>query len=230
MTSQHNEQQAIAESVDEEAVAAFLKRDPEFFARHHELLQELHIPHDVSPAVSLIEYQVRVLRDEKQRVRRRLDELLRVARDNDRLAEQLHRLTLELLQGESLDAVLIALHEALQHSFRADQVCITLIGRNLPPVNARLLAPEDPAVTRIGEAFHDNRPQVGRLSNEHLGLAFGENIERIASAAVLPLSDGPARGLVAVASHDPERYRSDYGTVFLHRMADLVARAVRVHL
>lgn len=219
-----------AESLDEGLIAQYLQRHPDFFCRQRELLAKLRIPHDVRPARSLIEYQVQVLRDETARLRAHLDELLRFARSNDRLMQQLHRLTLELLEADSLDSVFDALRQSLRQSFHADAVEVILITVLPAQVNASVWSPDHPDALRLTELFGDDRPVCGRLDEEHRQLAFGKLAAEVKSAALIPLADGPARGMLAIGSRNPEHYRPDQGTVFLRQLGALLGRAIQRHL
>lgn len=216
-----------SQAIDEQAVADYLRANPEFFLRHRELTATLELPHDVWPAVSLVAYQVQLLRSEKERLSAQLDELLRVARDNDRVAEQLHRLGMELLEAPDLDSKLVTLRESLRADFAADAVHIWLIGDALPPLNAEVVATTSPAVERRDELLPGERPIVGQLGPEYLELAFGEQAPEIGSAAIIPFSDGDMRGLVGIGSFQTTRFSSDQGTVFLCRLADLIGRVLR---
>ncbi|MEK7261797.1 MAG: DUF484 family protein, partial [Pseudomonadota bacterium] len=79
----------------EDAVARYLEEHPDYFQRHPELLARITLIHQVGGrAVSLIERQVQVLRDQSRNLQRQLRELLGNARDNDALTDRLHRLAL----------------------------------------------------------------------------------------------------------------------------------------
>ncbi len=80
-------------------VTAYLRDHPEFFAQHPDLVESLRIPHPCKPAVSLLEYQNRLLRERCQRLHDKLLEWVAIARDNDRLAERVQRLALNLLDA-----------------------------------------------------------------------------------------------------------------------------------
>lgn len=216
-----------AAAIDEEAIADYLRHSPDFFLRHRDLTAELELPHDVAPAVSLVAYQVRVLREQKERLSAQLEELLQVARDNDRVAEQLHRLGLELLEAPDLDAKLMTLRESLRADFAADAVHIWLIGDDLPALNAEIVPSTHPAVGRLDELFPGTRPLVGQLDAGCLELAFGNQAGDIASAAIIPFGDGDMRGLVGIGSYTPSRFSNDQGTVFLCRLSDLIGRVLR---
>ena len=87
-----NEAGETSEVLDRRAgeakVVAWLRDDPDFFTRYPELVENLRIPHPCRPAVSLLEYQNRLLRERSQRLHDKLLELVAIARDNDRLAER----------------------------------------------------------------------------------------------------------------------------------------------
>ena len=88
MTEQNQDKPQLP---DAEAVAAYLRAHPEFFVDHDELILELRIPHQPGTAVSLVERQVKLLRERNIEVRHRLSHLMDVARDNDRLFDKTRR-------------------------------------------------------------------------------------------------------------------------------------------
>ena len=97
----------LAEADPEPGVVTYLRNHPEFFVHHPELTQSLRIPHSCEPAVSLLEYQNRLLRGRCQRLHDKLLDLVAIARDNDRLAERVQRLALNLLDARGgLDELL----------------------------------------------------------------------------------------------------------------------------
>ena len=100
MTEQNQDKPQLP---DAEAVAAYLRAHPEFFVDHDELILELRIPHQPGTAVSLVERQVKLLRERNIEVRHRLSHLMDVARDNDRLFDKTRRLVLDLLDANSLE-------------------------------------------------------------------------------------------------------------------------------
>lgn len=230
MSTQYPGAKRQVESLDEALIAEYLRCHPDFFLRQRALVAELRIPHDVRPARSLIEYQMQVLRDETAQLGARLDELLRIARSNDRLMEQLHRLTLELLDADSLETALDALRQSLRHSFHADAVHIILITPLPAQANASVWEPDHPDAGRLAKLFRDDRPLCGRLNDEQMQLAFGDLAAEVKSAALIPLADGAAQGVLAIGSHNPEHYRPDQGTTFLRQLGAMLARAIHRHL
>ena len=110
----------------EERIAEYLRLHPDFFGRHPDLAARLEIPHPCGDAVSLIEYQVSVLRDHNHQLRHRLQDLINHARDNEDLNGRLQRLTLSLIDCSDLEEVLATLYESLRESFHADRAAIRL--------------------------------------------------------------------------------------------------------
>ena len=84
--------------ISSQQVADYLLAHPDYFQDHPELLNQLHIRHHAGDAISLIEYQVRTLRDQNTQLKLKLRELVNVARVNDRLSERVMRLALTLME------------------------------------------------------------------------------------------------------------------------------------
>jgi len=59
---------------------------------------------------------------------------------------------------------------------------------------------------------------------------FGDPGSHLRSFSYLPLRDGDAFGLLALASEDPQRFYPEMGTLYLKRLGDLVGAAIARHL
>ncbi len=224
MTSQNSA--GVDEQLPEEAIAAYLEQNPDFFTRHPELTVRLRVPHECGDATSLITYQVDRLRDENRKIKGRLDELLQVARDNDRLADQLHRLTLELMDSQDLDSLLQSLKDGLRHQLQSDLVAIALLPEQVSVDHQDSL---DAAGREIfAEQLASAQPRLGHLGPEQARTLFGDASSRLGSAAVVPISDNhDVTGVLAVGSFDADRFNPSQGTVFLRQLGQLAGRALR---
>ncbi|MFO7858843.1 MAG: DUF484 family protein [Ectothiorhodospiraceae bacterium] len=223
--SSHNTA-GLASELPEEAVAGYLEKHPDFFRRHADLVTRLHIPHECGDATSLVVYQVQRLREDNQSLRRRLDELLQVARDNDRLADQLHRLTLELMDSQGLDDLLQTLKDGLRHQFQSDLVAVALHPErgSVPEQDALSVAARD----AFADLLASGEPRLGHLTSEAGAALFGDGAERLGSAAVVPITDNHrVTGLLAVGSFSSDRFHPGQGTVFLRQLGQLAGRALR---
>ena len=220
----------LSGSLTSESVVDYLLGHPDFFEAHAELLSKLKVPHPTGTAVSLIERQVEVLRGQNRQLERKLVDLIEVARANDTLIERIHRLARALLEGANLPDRLYALQEELRERFGADEVSLFLIHADAQKADAgpaRWLKTDDSGLDQFREFLKSGKPHVGRLRPPQLEFLFGEQAERIASSALVPLGDKGNLGLLAVGSHDAERFSPTLGTAFLARISELVTAAVR---
>ncbi len=166
--------------LEEKTVADYLRENPDFFRNNASLLATLEIPHSCGPAVSLVEHQVKVLRDQNTQLKRKLMDLVQVARDNNRLNERMHQLTLGLINTNTLVALLDTLREHLQGEFKADTVTLRLAG--IPEAHARecgvdIYDPAGPELAHFGSFLKSCRPQCGRFKSEQLQYLFGDQAE-----------------------------------------------------
>lgn len=229
MSTQHEAD--LEQDTPEEGVASYLEQHPDFFARHPELVTQLRIPHECGEAVSLITHQVQVLREQNRKYARRLDELVRVARDNDRLSERLHRLTLDLLDSSDLDAVLGALKDGLREHFAADMVAVRLFDSDKLQVEHQdFVTPEDSSLAHFRRFLQEEKPVCGTLATEQITFLFDESAAKVASAALIPVCDRKVMGLLAIGSYQADRFHASQGTVFLRQLGQLAGRALRPHL
>ena len=83
-------------------VAAYLKENPDFFINRDSLLAEITLPHESGKAISLLERQVRVLRERSIESRITLNTLLENARYNDQLFNVTRALIIALLMEDEV--------------------------------------------------------------------------------------------------------------------------------
>ncbi len=216
-----------APDLDEGQVLAYLQAHPELLTRDPEFLGELRIPHAAGGAVSLIERQVDTLRRENNDLKQRLDQLIRLAHDNDQLNHRLHQLTLELIDAADFDEVLTIIEDQLHDQFKADAVELRLFSATrLRGENDQ--GPGDPELEAVLDFFDAGRPLCGPLDRKPMDTLFGGEADDIQSAAVMPLSGDDILGVLAVGSQDPQRFHPDMGTDFLVRLAEVVMRKLQV--
>lgn len=219
--------------ISEQDVAQFLQQNPNFFETYPQVLAEVKLQHGSGNAVSLIERQVAVLRDQKKQLKRQLQDLVQIARDNDDLDKRLHVLTLHLIGARHLESVIDTIVSYLSRDFGAAHVALRLQAPAERPDLLRL--PEfcgdaDAQFQAFARLIDENKPVCGRLKAEQLSYLFGDDVRGIASAALVPLHDAPVYGLLAIGSADPQRFHAGQGTVFLTQLGELSSRALRACL
>jgi len=217
MSLQHDE---VEQTVDdrEERIAGYLSAHPDFFNRHPEALAAIDLPHPTGDAISLIERQVRTLRDQATLYRRQLEDLVGVARENDTLAKRLHRLTLALIETHSFDEVLNTLQDELREQFKADAVEMKLFASDQLEAHAH-----EPGPALFRDFLQRARPNCGQLDKAKLEYLFGPQAGETGSAALIPLTAPPLAGVLAIGSRDPDRFHEGKSVDFLQRLAEVVS-------
>lgn len=209
--------------LDSDTVAAYLRLHPEFFIDHDELIPELRIPHQRGDTVSLVERQVKLLRERNIEMRHRLSQLMDVARDNDRLFDKTRRLVLDLLDASSLEEVVSCVEDSLRREFQVPFVSLILFSDTPIPVGRSVSSAE--AHQAIGGLLAGGKTICGVLREHELNFLFGsEDGAQVGSAAVVSISHQGLHGVLAIGSADPQHYKSSLGTLFLGYIAEVLAR------
>lgn len=219
-------------TIDAEQVADYLRRHPDFFDRQPQLLAQLELSHPSGTAVSLIERQVESLREQNRQYKHKLMELVQIGRDNDALHQNLHRLTVALMQARGLEAALQTLFDHLYGEFNADAVALAVQGlpRTVASEQVRLIHPGEPALGLFERALKQGQFLCGHLRPEQLDYLFGDRVTRVQSAALLPLGGAPAVGMLAIGNEDPNYYHPGMDTHFLRNLSDLIGCAFAPYL
>ncbi len=197
--------------VSSDDVVRFLEQHPVFFDQYPQLLERLHVPHGGNGAVSLVERQVKALRERQAVSRERLAELVRVARSNDLLAERIHKLTLRLLHARTIEEVRAQIEESMREDFGVTPYKILLSGSELGVVESLLPA---------------GRPRCGHFAESQRAALFGDDGVAVASMALVPIGAGASRGALVLGSTDPHRFNPGVSTDFLARIGEMISAAL----
>lgn len=209
--------------VSEQQALAYLKSHPEVVKEHVGLLSELALSHESGGAVSLIERQVRVLRERNILLRRQLSDLLGNARANDDLFAKVRALTLALLEVSGWHELNEVLATHLLVDFDADFACCHLLREHLRLDH--VMGHEESLPTA---AFtRGPRPLCLPLRRAELRRIFpaGQH-EQDGSAVLLPLTLASGDGCLAVGSRDPQRFAAEMDTLFIAYVSDVLARII----
>ncbi|MEY2342556.1 DUF484 family protein [Acidithiobacillus sp. IBUN Pt1247-S3] len=200
----------------------YLQAHPEFLVHEPDLLQELTLPHlGVGSASSLLERQVQRLRDERDHLQRCVDNLLDQARRQSDLGRHLSRLAVELLLAVNPDACVAALYRSLDEDFAVES-------------SALLACPESGLLDAIAidestwqRLVGDREAQAGvQLSEDDLRQYFPAAEHAPSSVASISVQAQDCRGVILLASQDPERYSADMATDLLEQISRLFSAAL----
>jgi uncharacterized protein len=219
-----------AADTEEESIAAYLQRHPDFFERHQSILARLRLPHARGGStISLVERQIEVLREKLAGLEGKLAELMRVARANDAIAERLHRFTRRLVRGMPRSEALARIEAGLREDFDAFHAALVLIGEgpdSEAPRFVRTVRPDDPCLKSFESLFASGKPRCGQARDSQREFLFGPEGPEMASVALLPLGEKGCIGLLGLGSADRDRFHPAMSTEFLSHMAELIADAL----
>lgn len=192
-------------------IVGYLEAHPDFFLKNPQALTALELKHDTGSAVSLIEQQVKHLRNINQRLQSDLQHLVRVARDNDRISEASHQLSLEIIQADSEDAILLEVKKQMRDTFNVD-FCEILSIATL----------DENVLSDLKQKLNSDNIFLGRLSEKcHTGI-LGKDADKVKSVACVYLKMADGDRLLVLGSKDNDRYQESVGTHFLLQLGDLI--------
>ena len=207
-------------------VAAWLRRHPKFLQQFPDLAVSMVVPREEGPAASLASYQLDVLRDKNRELSRRLQDLFANAQENERLAVRTHQLTLALLRQADAAGTLRAMVATLAEDFQGDLVRVVLFDAVAGIGDAdwlQVIDADDARLAPFRDAIAQGEPICGRLHPDKNALLYSTRVDEVQSSALLPLT---GVGLLAVGSHDPNRFFPGMGTLFLRMMGEALVVAL----
>jgi len=216
----------------EEAVSRYLEDNPDYFLRHPDSLARLTLNHEVDGrAVSLIERQVQVLREQGQSLQSQLHDLVGIARENEMLGNRLHHFALAMIDCTMLDDVFDSAYLIMREDFKLDAAAI----RFRPETKDNSSRPEfvvgkDKRFDNVLAMFHTSKPLCGgKYKTEVMAFLFGEQAAEVKSSALIPLGLKRPQGLLCLGSRDPRRFRSGMGTLYLAKLGEMLTHNLARH-
>lgn len=214
----------ISQEITAEQVIEFLEANPDFLDRNPDLLAKLRFSHQVEGATSLIERQIRVLREEQSTARQRFEQLAANAELNQKLLEKIEHFTIELLDCRNAQPMISRAHHLLKELFGLGGSLILTSEGIHPELSKGVHRCSEDDLKKIRELVSDRPAYMGRppewLSNFTSDL--GSSVS--GSVAAVPLALDQGSGYILLGSSDEMRFQNDMGSDFLTYIAALVGR------
>lgn len=224
--SVQEEKNLESNAITEGMVAEYLKNNLDFFNKRPDVLAEVNIPHQHGSAVSLVERQVAVLREQNELSRKRLHELIEIARQNEELARRMHQLALTLMDADDPKDIFNTLYENLKKNFRADRVVVRLFAN---PAFVDSFPTDEFAGTETAEQslfksiIEKRLPLSGRMKRQQQVFLFGDDGDQIASSVMIPLHGQGWGGIMSIGSFDAERFQPGMGVELLANLGEVLS-------
>ena len=213
--------------MSEEEVIQYLSNTPEFFVRNADLLESLTLPHPVNgKVISLLEYQVNLLRKTTASYRAQFERLVEVARENESTMQKSRRLVLAGLTCSSLDDLAVIIDDMVREDFEVTHHTLILYGEF--PDNAirfhKLVEDE----VSLSHTSGFNECFCGMLPDNEMRFLFADSAASIRSVAVLPLlsrEGGAVKkcGVLVLGADSKSAFDKEKGALFLQYLADLLS-------
>jgi len=210
--------------LDDLQVAQYLSQERNFFSRYPELVEQLSLPHGPQGTVSLVELQVKRLRQRIAQLEEEITELMEVAAHNEALFKVYGSLYSELIGCDSL----ARLSQVLERELRS-RAGISAISLRLSA--ARFALPSRYQGYAInGEQLHQLRLSrlaggshyFGRINQQEKSWLFGDD-PLVNSCALMTLGEGEDYGLLAIASADAGHYAPGMDNLLLGQLCRMIA-------
>ncbi|RZT05876.1 hypothetical protein SAMN05216319_4827 [Duganella sp. CF402] len=213
--------------LDSNAVAQYLTDHPHFFEEHAELLGEIKLTSPLAGrAVSLQERQMEVLRDKYKALELRMHNLMRLASENEAIANKFHRWTQILLQSEDVGSMPHAVTSGLKSAFDVPQATLRIWGT----------APDYRDEWFVKGVSDDARIFANSLLAPYCGankdfeaVRWLDDPAAVVSTVIIPLrkqGDKQAFGLLIMGSQDANRFTSLMATDFLVHIGETSSTAL----
>ncbi|MET1255676.1 DUF484 family protein [Aliikangiella maris] len=214
--------------MEEAQVKNYLANHPDFLVKNPQLLTHIELNHDFGDdATSLVERQIKVLRERNQTLQGQLIEMLHAAHNNEKLLIQSNQFMIDLLQANSLVELCTNIRLFLKRDFNIDDVALVLVGTFSQTGPAKVVAEPEQIKQLLNCQFPDSQPLCGRLEAEPKAELFGDFGKDLQSFALIPLGEGCRHGLLALASTDVSRFAPEMGTLFIELIANLITHLIK---
>jgi len=201
-----------------EDVAAWLKQHPDFFVGRDALLADMTVPHESGKAVSLLERQVKILRERSMESRHTLNALLENARYNDQLFSVTRNLILMLLDENDLTSLASVTSSNLETQPGIDACRLILIDT---PATASELQKRFPSL------FRSKRVLCQQLDKETSQLLFPEASTALRSAALCPVTHhNSLHAILAIGNQSQDYFNEELDTLFLDFIGEVLGSLI----
>lgn len=196
-----------------DAVVAFLLENPDFFVHYPELLEKIKLPHEQKGSVSLVEIQSEQLRKKVRLLNFKLNQLVTIAKQNEKIYRVYTDLNVQLLRCESVAEVQFTLEDVLQERLNLSCAVIKSFKgpHAIPELQQRLFTEK---------RFKNTEFFFGRLSQHERQLLFGESDAE--SVALMLLGDKRDLGILGIGSSDASHFTPEMDTLLLQQLQQVL--------
>ncbi len=211
-------------------VADYLKNNLDFFVKNPAILAELKIPHEHGGAISLVEKQLTVLREQNQETNKKIHELIEIATQNEELARRMHQLALTLIDAVDPKDIFSTMYDNLKKNFHADRVIVRLFANPAfidSSATGEFVGKESIEESLFKRIIEKREPLSGKMKHQQQVFLFGDDGDDIASSVMIPLHGVGWGGILAIGSFDAERFQPGMGIELLANLGEILSFIIK---
>lgn len=202
----------MSKSIDPKDIEIFLLDNPDFFVSREALLSELDFKHDSGNASSLLERQIKRLREEQNTLMDLLTSFVGEAKVNEDLFIKSKNLTLSILEANDDDEVTERVVNEFTKNFGVDKCLLRFFN------NTEIAELEE----QTELSLHKGVIHCGSFSSEKLSILFDSS--KIESAVIAVLVHGKKIGVLQLGSYERTKYLGDEDTTFIEYVRDVLEK------
>ena len=200
----------MSKELDPKDVELFLLDNLDFFESRESLVGELKFKHSSASAASILERQVKKLREEHKNLMDLLSSFMKTASTNEDLFNKSKDLTLKILDSVTKQEIINVVESSFSNDFKVDKCSFEFYKNN-----------EIQEIENItGLSFHKGAIHCGSFSSEKMNVLFkDESIQSMVVAVVVIKNE---IGLLKIGSFDRAKYLGDEDTTFIQYIRDIL--------
>ncbi len=209
------------DSLDENQIAEYLRRHPDFFLRHKSLLADVKLPQENHGVVSLTQIQLEQYREKVKQQKKRLEQMIRNAERNEIIYNAYTELNFVLSTNQTLAQIETALHHHFCEKLGLLEASIVLIDNAL----AEQL-PELPQRSLLDKKLANTNYYLGRISTHEQQVLFKSiNIGSVAIVKIngIETKETTVKAVLAIASEDASHFSPSMDTSLLDYLRQFLA-------
>lgn len=205
-------------------VADFLLFNPDFLSKNPEILNSIEVIHETGGAVSLIQRQVELLRENYNSTTNNLLDLLSIAKANEEIFSQTKELILSLIETKSIIEIAEKIEHVFEKEFNATK-CRLVFFKDHKAIPKGRLKDAKESHKNFGDKYNSIDIYCGPISEKQATFIFGKRT-KIIECALVPLRSSEFPGLIAIGSSIVGKYNAEKDTLFLDFIAEVANKLI----
>ena len=200
----------MTKEISAKEVELYLLKNTDFFLTRESIVSELDFKHSPGKAESLLERQVRKLRNEQKNLLDSLSVFLSNASENEDLFIKSKALILKIVTARDEEALIELMPKNLKKIFDVDVAYLQFF------TNSEMNDLEE----STGMTFSVGETKHGSFANKKIQILFED--DSIKSVVISVFKNKNKIGLLLIGSKDKTRYLGDEDTTFIEFIRDIV--------